>query len=234
MSGLQETKSMASSYVGRGFGHVNAAEAAGTVAVAPPPPLPAPSRLTLPPLFPVAPPVRETTEDFPTSINDMYRRQQQQQQPSSPRDRDDRDRRSEASSRSSSHSRHSRRSSGSDDEDEDRRYHSRSYDRYDEEEDEDDPRSRRSQAPPEAEEAFYDYRYLWATGFFLLLVAAVYFYWLNVYECCAPENEETNMTMQYAIDQFTRQRFGAGESVATVAVTPPLLEGEPGEPIEGA
>lgn len=212
---------MASSYVGRGFGHVNAA-----AAVAPSnSTVQAPARMTLPPLFDVAVPPRETTDDFPTSINDMYRRQQQ------PRESEDhRDRRSESSSRSS-HSRHSHRSSGSerddDDEDEpDRRRHSSSYDRY--EEDEPTPRKTRETEP---EEAFYDDRYLWATGFFLLLVAVVYFYWLNVYDCCAGENEETNMTMQYAIDQFTRKRLAVGVSPASAVD----VEGEqPGETGEGA
>lgn len=53
------------------------------------------------------------------------------------------------------------------------------------------------------EEAFYDYRYVWATGFFLLVITFVYFYWQNTYECCVFENDVTNMTMQYAIDQFS-------------------------------
>lgn len=49
----------------------------------------------------------------------------------------------------------------------------------------------------------FDYKFVWATGFGLLLIASLYFYWLSV-ECEVPECEETTMTMQYAIDQHTK------------------------------
>lgn len=213
---------MASSYVGRGFGNVAA------TAVVPSLPLygggamtatldssvPAPQPVSLPPLFPVR--GRETTDDFPTSINDMYRRRQHEAE--------DDDRRSEASSRRSSRSSGSRSRSSDRDEDDDRsdhRYHSSSYDTRKDADDEEEV---------EAEASFYDYRYLWATGLFLLLVAGLYFYWLHTYDCCATENEETNMTMQYAIDQFTRVRLAAGVSPSAV----PSGEAEPGETAEGA
>jgi hypothetical protein len=60
------------------------------------------------------------------------------------------------------------------------------------------------------DEPFYDYRYIWGTGVMLMLVSAVYFYWLAVYDCNHTENEVTNMTMQYAIDQVMRRNEQPG------------------------
>ena len=63
-------------------------------------------------------------------------------------------------------------------------------------------------APKEQEEELFDYRLGWALGFFLAAIALVYFYFVSV-ACCVPENEETNLTIQYAIeksDAYTKEQ----------------------------
>lgn len=114
-------------------------------------------------------------------INTMYR-------PSNPPAEDD-DQSSSTSSSSSSESRYR---------------HSKSYEPSSSEEDDNHNRTKRLEE--DDQESFYDYRFIWATGFFLMAVAAAYFYWISTWDCCTAENEETNMTMQYAIDQFTRSK----------------------------
>lgn len=69
-----------------------------------------------------------------------------------------------------------------------------------------DQKQPRMEEEEDEEESYYDYRYVWATGFFLLIITFVYFYWQSTYECCVLENDVTNMTMQYAIDQFSVSR----------------------------
>jgi hypothetical protein len=53
----------------------------------------------------------------------------------------------------------------------------------------------------EKDSDFMDYRLVWFLGFFLLLISFLYFYWLSV-ECNVPENDETNLTMQYALEKY--------------------------------
>jgi hypothetical protein len=48
---------------------------------------------------------------------------------------------------------------------------------------------------------YLDYRFFWMLGLLLLLVSASYYYWSTI-ECCIPENDETNLTIQYALEKF--------------------------------
>jgi hypothetical protein len=67
--------------------------------------------------------------------------------------------------------------------------------------------------------------YIWGLSFILILLAGVYFYWLNFYECCAAENMETNMTIDYAIEQtlkFHREQEKRTETTLLQAQLTPL------------
>lgn len=218
----------ASSYVGRGFGHV--ASAAAPSLQLPPPPNTTRGTATapLPPTwssFTTAPPPPPLPSDeFPASINDMYRAARGSTMPS----RVAADQRSQAASsrRSSAHgssppstprssaassSRHHRSAHDS------RRVRAASA--YETRSRSDEPRKGVAKEEADDEESFYDYRYIWATGVGLLFVASLYFYWLFTYHCGVVENEETNMTMQYAIDQATRGRLAADVKASVTSVT---------------
>lgn len=160
-----------------------------------------------PPMFT---PVVQQPAPFPESlgvnpriddVNTLYR-------PSNPPEEDQRSEHSNSSSSSSSSS--------------DSRYrHSKSYEPSSSSSDENHVRAKRRD---EEDQEFYDYRFIWATGFFLMAVAAAYFYWITTWDCCTVENEETNMTMQYAIDQFTRSKQ-PGEKGEPGALNETLQEG---------
>lgn len=140
-------------------------------------------------------------------VNTLYR-------PSNPPpDEDQRSEHSNSSSRSSSSS-------------ESRYRHSKSYEPSSSSEDDNPNRTKRRD---EEDQEFYDYRFIWATGFFLMAVAAAYFYWITTWDCCTVENEETNMTMQYAIDQFTRSKQPGekGEPGVSGALNETSQEGVP-------
>ena len=49
----------------------------------------------------------------------------------------------------------------------------------------------------------YDFRLLWVLGIFLIIIAAAYFYWDHV-ECCVDENETTNITIEYALENLEK------------------------------
>ena len=49
-------------------------------------------------------------------------------------------------------------------------------------------------------ESMYDYKFLLAIGFVLILATLAHFYWLSV-RFDVPEDEETNITMDFAIDK---------------------------------
>jgi hypothetical protein len=48
---------------------------------------------------------------------------------------------------------------------------------------------------------YLDYRFFWLLGLLLLLVSAAYYYWSTI-ECNISENDETNLTIQYALEKF--------------------------------
>ena len=50
--------------------------------------------------------------------------------------------------------------------------------------------------------ADFDDRLIWLFSFFLIVTAAAYFYWATV-RCEVDANDQTNLVMQYAIDEKT-------------------------------
>lgn len=71
----------------------------------------------------------------------------------------------------------------------------------------------------EKSEDFMDYRLLWVFGLVLILVSFLYFYWLSI-ECDIPENDETNLTMQYALDKALNgnTKMEASEEVVEIPI----------------
>lgn len=75
---------------------------------------------------------------------------------------------------------------------------------------------------------FVDSRLIWTFGIVLALVTALYFYWLSL-ECCVAENEEANLTMQYAIDKSEKHRKDREAEEKQAAVTLTITEAGPVE-----
>lgn len=67
-------------------------------------------------------------------------------------------------------------------------------------------------------DSFFDYRLGWAFGFFLMAIALIYFYYDSV-ACCITENEETNLTMQYAIEKSDMYSKNKKQEEANLVVT---------------
>jgi hypothetical protein len=50
---------------------------------------------------------------------------------------------------------------------------------------------------------YIDYNLVIVFGCFLLAMTAAYFYWIQNLECTVVANDETNLTIQYALDNFS-------------------------------
>ena len=79
------------------------------------------------------------------------------------------------------------------------------YGIYDDDDDDDDDHAVVANKRRPSSEEFSNSAVLWGFGLTLIVVASLYFYWLSI-ECVVPENEETNITIQYAIDKSEKMR----------------------------
>ena len=67
----------------------------------------------------------------------------------------------------------------------------------------------------DAESGFdvFDYRFIWASGLFLAIVGCLYFWWLNNMNCWVDENQEVNLTLRYANENY--DQIHAAPNVST-------------------
>jgi len=71
--------------------------------------------------------------------------------------------------------------------------------------------SKRSSSKKEKEtDEFVDYNLIWAFGIISLLLTGFYVYWVTSLQCAVTENDETNLTMQYALDRFLNNKDQEG------------------------